>query len=403
MGRRTKPVKIKRYRKSFGGQAGRRQTAKRWTVFLVVLALVFVVGFFAARPLIDAASGLWYSLQNKGADTPASSQTDSQGTASSEPVSSVSEVSEPETSSQQEPSGQLPQDGVWRAVDFASVATPQAAAATAKQLKSEGVTHALITLKDTAGNIYYATAVPQAKERISATSLDAKAVAEAFLNEGIRPCAYLEAFRDAGAAYAMPEMAVSYLDQGMLWLDTSRELGGKPWLNPYNEDACRYVLALAEEVAGLGYPDIVMGSVQFPSGYSLNLCGYGEGASERTKPQVLKNMIARLDTLGEEKGVNLWFAVPGEAASGQRLDSYVENPVSFGAKNLLVTARFSYTEEGTLITDGLDAEALREAARLAKEAGTQLLSLRVQGAAVDDAAAQALYKAAQEAGFTGTF
>lgn len=401
MGRRTKPVKIKRYRKSFGGAAAKRQTAKRWTVFLIVLALVFVVGFFAARPIIDAASGFWYSLQNRGADGPDTPVSEDLSVPDSSEAA-VSEISQPPSSQEDIPVA-LPEEGTWRAVDFASVATPQAAAVTAQQLKSEGVTHVMITLKDAAGNLYYPTSVPQAKDRVSGTSLDARAVAQAFLAEGIRPCAYLEAFRDPGAAYAAPEMAVSYLNQGMLWLDTSRELGGKPWLNPYNEDACRYVLALAEETADLGYTDVVMGSVQFPSGYGLNYCGFGENAQQQTKPQVLKNIIGRLDALGEEKGVNIWIALPGEAASGQKLDSYVENPVSFGAKNLLITARFSYTDEGALVTDGLDAEALQTAAQLAKEAGTQRLALQVQGSAVDGEAAQALYKAAKEAGFTGKF
>lgn len=403
MNRKMKPVKIKRYRKSFSGKTAKMLTAKRWILFVVVLAVLFAIGFFVAKPVLDKGTSWWYSRKESAqiSSVPESqpSEPESQPTEPSE--SAVDSTSETE----QEPPAEeeLPQNGGWRMVDFAAVATPEAASATAKQLKSEGITHALIVLKDSDGNLYYQTNLPEAAPRVSSGKLDAAAVAQAFLAEGVRPCAYIEAFRDAGAAYDNNQWAVHYLDQEYLWLDSSRELGGKPWLNPYRDEAVDYVLHIAAEVADLGFTDVVVGSVQFPGGYSLELCGYGEGSDQRSKPQVLKNIVAQLDELGGEKGVTMWYAVPGIAASGYDLRSFGENPAGFGAKNMLLTVNYRMTEEAGFLNDAVTPEKAAEIGKMAQAAGTQQMVLCIRGAAVNQEAAQQLNEAAEAAGFIGKF
>jgi hypothetical protein len=130
---------------------------------------------------------------------------------------------------------------------------------------------------------------------------------------GLAPCARLTAFQDPLTPYAYREAAVYYEREGILWLDTSVELGGKPWFNPYSEQARGYVLALAQELAAAGMTDIVFAGVQFPSGYALEFCYYGENAAQLSRTDCLRECVALLQTAMEESLWDLGGAVKGYA------------------------------------------------------------------------------------------
>ena len=108
-------------------------------------------------------------------------------------------------------------------------------------------------------------------------------------------------FRSNIAPQIDRNMAVKYRDTDVLWLDNSAAQGGKAWLNPYSEEAKNYIIEIAVELIQMGFYQIILDSVQFPSGYSLELAGYGQNASiERV--DALKQFMREIESAVEMAG-----------------------------------------------------------------------------------------------------
>ena len=63
--KRNKPVKIKRYRRSFSGAGDRNNLLRRIAFWCAVLAVVFALGWLIAKPGLDRASSIWYGYKNR--------------------------------------------------------------------------------------------------------------------------------------------------------------------------------------------------------------------------------------------------------------------------------------------------------------------------------------------------
>ena len=153
--------------------------------------------------------------------------------------------------------------------------TPEKATALAAQLQAQGVSYVVLPLKDDRGYLYYTSALPLAQKSIAATTVDAAAIATAFRNAGVTPVAGLCAFKDSLVPFVDRTTAVKYNNQDITWLDTSKELGGKAWLNPNSPVAQQYITDLIGEVKGLGFDTVLLQNLQFPEGSGLNLASYG--------------------------------------------------------------------------------------------------------------------------------
>ena len=79
------------------------------------------------------------------------------------------------------------------------------------------------------------------------------------------PVAKLAAFRDPIAARTDRNMAIGYTGQAYLWLDNKASAGGSPWLNPYSDEAVRFIGDLIGEVQSMGFDHVLLENVQFPS------------------------------------------------------------------------------------------------------------------------------------------
>lgn len=60
-------------------------------------------------------------------------------------------------------------------------------------------------------------------------------------------------------------MAIGYTGQAYLWLDNKASAGGNPWLNPYSDEAVRFIGDLIGEVQSMGFDHVLLENVQFPS------------------------------------------------------------------------------------------------------------------------------------------
>ncbi len=397
-------MKIKRYH-SVGGTRKNPRVLRRVVVILLIAAAIFAVGWFGASHSIDRITDFWYthisvSRPEEDGSQPEDSSLPEDGTAD---APDDSETAEPEPT----PPAAAPltdENGVWGEVALSAMNSEETLRAALSALKQAGVDHAVVALKDERGYIYFDSAVEMAAEAVRA-QVDPALFVRLCGEYGLAPCARLEAFRDPLTPYAYREAAVHFQQEGVLWLDTSAELGGKPWFNPYSEQARGYILALAQELAAAGMTDIVFSGVQFPSGYSLEFCYYGENAAQLSRTDCLRECVAMLQTAMAEQEVNAWFEWPAAetlaALTAQESSLvYGDGPAALGAQRLLLAPQAVRNAEGLLILPEAEAAQLAQLAEAAAASGTQRLALDVCALAADPALCQRWETAAQAAGFT---
>ena len=388
--KRNKPVKIKRYRRSFSGSGDRNNLLRRILLWVLILAAIFGVGWLIAKPGLDLASSLWYSYKNRGESSSVSVPGDS---------SSVSQsTSEPTATPTPEATDNL--SGNWAQVSISSVDTAEKVTAFAEQLAQQGVRYAVLTLKDDRGYVYYNSQVSLASSAISSTVVDAASIAKAFQDAGVTPVAGICAFKDTLAPYADRSAAVKYGNQDITWLDSSAELGGKPWLNPNAASAQQYIADLIAEVRDLGFETVLIQNLQFPEGNGLDLAGYGEMTLSRQ--ELLAQLGRRYEAI---EGVEVWFEFPAAAISGQSVESYGASPASFGLQHVIVRMDSTSTtnEAGEAVTTApvTDAAALTALIDPLTSGGSSAVALRAFGLSSDQLTAAS--QTAQQAGFDGIF
>ena len=120
----------------------------------------------------------------------------------------------------------------------------------------------VIDIKDASGYISHRTEL-QAAQNVGATEeiriRDLPGVLEQLEAAGIYPIARIVVVKDPLLSSARPELAVQDTAGGV-WVDGK----GIVWLNPYNTEVWQYHVALAREVALLGFPEIQWDYVRFP-------------------------------------------------------------------------------------------------------------------------------------------
>ena len=120
----------------------------------------------------------------------------------------------------------------------------------------------VIDVKETAGNLYWATDLP------AATAIGAVMQAPLFqLDEvlpklkerGIYTIARLVVMKDNTLGSARPDLAVMNAASGEPW----RDYRGGIWLDPYNAGVAEYIAALAGDLAAKGFDEVQLDYVRF--------------------------------------------------------------------------------------------------------------------------------------------
>ena len=223
--------KVKRYHRSFYSPG---MWVKKAVGIIVLVAVVLVVGRLAAPHVLDRATYTWYTVVRNcdlsaSSETPASSAAaSSEATAEPAASSKVRADSEPEPAA---PAGVIIK-GTWGVLDTAAAKDEASPRAAARQLAQQGEAYAVVTLKDSAGNILYPYQVAAAAGSIEGASLEPALIHSVIKENGLVPLAKLAAFRDTIAARADRNMAIGYTGQAYLRLDNKASAGDNPWLNP---------------------------------------------------------------------------------------------------------------------------------------------------------------------------
>ena len=353
----AKYKKVKRYHRSFYSP---RDWVKKAIGIVVLVAVVLVVGWLAAPHVLDWATHTWYTVV-RNRDLSASSETAASSVAASSEV-----TEEPAASSevQAEPEPALPGnaivEGRWAVLDASAAQDEASLRAAAKQLTEQGAAYAVVTLKDSAGNILYPSQVAAAAGSVEGASLDPALIASVLKENGLVPVAKLAAFRDPNAARTARNMAIGYVGQEYLWLDNKASAGGNPWLNPYSAEAVQFIGDLIEELHGMGFDHVMLENVQFPSSRSSKQ-DYGTTNGLGRSAQLAAD-IAAWDARFEGS-VTLWY--------GYSLSQVRETATALGApaaelgiKNLVVEVPAKQTMSETArtsLTDNLTAAGVEHA------------------------------------------
>ena len=342
---KNKRQKVKHYHRSF---YSREMRVKRGIGIAVLVVAVLAAAWFAAPHVLDWATHTWYTVVK---------DRDSSAAASSAAASQAASELEPE---EEKPlDGKAITGGSWAELDVTTLTDEAAIRAAARQLKQQGADYALVTLKDAAGTVYYASGVAAAAQSITENPVDAANIAAILREEGIIPAAQLAAFTDPVSVYTDRSMGVHY-DGNSLWLDNvSAAKGGKAWMNPFAASAVQYVGDLIEEVQGMGYEQVVLTGVQFPNIITRKQdFGASGGKSREGRAAQLTADIAAWQTRFAGS-VTLWVSYP-DALCTAATDALGTTGTSLGMENLLVTS-----------STALDADSRAALEQAAADAGVK--------------------------------
>jgi len=183
-----------------------------------------------------------------------------------------------------------------------------------KNAKAGKMNTVLIEAKDANGIVHFDTEnnVALSAKAVADDAYSAAKVSQTIHDSNMLAAARIHAFRDPVASRSVKAMAVTYGNSETRWLDNSADLGGKSWLNPCSPKAQEYIISLAVELVDAGFDEIILDSVQFPSGVSLDKAGYGLNGSF-SRRGILKDFIAEITKAVESAGGKVAVCIPADS------------------------------------------------------------------------------------------
>ncbi len=149
----------------------------------------------------------------------------------------------------------------------------------------------VVDVKGDRGFLAYASQLPLAIELdvYASGMMDIQEFLAICRQRGIYTIARLVVFKDNPLAHGKPEWAVKQADD-TVWLDLEK-LG---WANPFREEVWNYNIGIAQEVAQLGFDEVQLDYLRFPSDGDLTQIVYEGEATPETKTTAIRTFIARM-------------------------------------------------------------------------------------------------------------
>ena len=156
-----------------------------------------------------------------------------------------------------------------------------------------------ITLKDSAGTVYYDFAA--AGHNPANVAEDTAVVLGEWLAAEMQTIARISCFRDSRAANADVEGLGLKNTGGYIFYDGSNN----QWLDPAKPMARQYLCEIAKETAELGFREILLTDVSYPTEGKVDKIAYGEGFRQEHLQGFLQEMRAALEPYGVRLSVEL--------------------------------------------------------------------------------------------------
>ncbi len=317
----SKQVKIKRYNRIYGTKKSARR--KRTSILLgIAVVLLLLVGWASYKPVKKFLSG------ERPVSEPVREESSKpvQSTVISQDESGVVTSEDPVLPDTSEDDGSV--NAVYLPAD--RMTDPSKLQAFISSVKDTGTDTVLIELKDSTGTVWFRSGNEKAAPAVSENAVDLVSLVKTLGQNGFQVWGRIHAFKDPLAARNLSDAAVKYMDSGINWLDNSAELGGKPWLNPYSDEACGYISDLAVEAVDAGVECIILDSVQFPDAAGSQYAAYGSAAENVSKADRLAAFISDTVTKVAKKGARISIAVSAEDAVRANFKKYGGSPLNIG-------------------------------------------------------------------------
>ena len=174
-----------------------------------------------------------------------------------------------------------------------------------------------VDIKDATGYVSHPSEVPLAGQ-IGATGEiripNLRLLLSRLEEAGVYPIARIVIVKDPLVAAARPDLAVQDTAGGP-WIDDK----GIVWLNPYNPEVWDYHVAIAREVAEMGFPEIQWDYVRFPDApASAMRRAYFPGGAGRPKAQAIRDFLAYSRQALADMDVRMTADVFGVTTSANR-------------------------------------------------------------------------------------
>ena len=313
--------KIKRYNRIYRRRSPWRDP-KLWIGIALLVGLAIFVGISMADPIRNFLAGDFVQKSSTSSGSSESSIAALPDVSGSENANSVgtSPVDSAHLIAVQASHEQLTLDNIEGLI---------------ADVKASGANAVVIEMKSSDGMLYFRsqTEIAKVADATSLSAIDVRTVTELLREEGIVPIALLQAFRDdmAHNHNQDTDMYVKYEpNPTMIWLDESKDNGGRPWLNPYNQQAQAYIIDLSKELLEMGFGHIMLESAQFPDVLGLEFAVF-ENPTGQTKQEALTSFIADLRGEIEPYGASVILSVSGRDALYGNDNAYGGSPFSLGA------------------------------------------------------------------------
>jgi hypothetical protein len=146
----------------------------------------------------------------------------------------------------------------------------------------------VIDMKNVKGDLSYKSRLRDAQKAGASKFATLKKIrnyVKSLKEKGIYLIARIAVFKDKRQARTFPRRAV-HTPGGRVWIDRHGEM----WVDPFDSEAREYTLAIAEEVAELGFDEINFDYIRFPARRGLRYDG----------PDRQRNRVAAIGTFLEE-------------------------------------------------------------------------------------------------------
>lgn len=155
----------------------------------------------------------------------------------------------------------------------------------------------VVTLKDSGGYVYYDTAMPQAAASIQRSADTAAALATLTADEDCYTVARISCLLDPRAARADVEGMGLKNTGGYIFYDGNN----LNWLDPSKTGTQEYLAGLVKECAAMGFDEILLTDVSFPTEGKLNKIAYPAAGMQESIRAFLQAMDAALASYPDVK------------------------------------------------------------------------------------------------------
>lgn len=156
-------------------------------------------------------------------------------------------------------------------------------------IKGTKINAVIIDIKDYSGYLSYDSNIPLVNElKLEQIKIkDLKGVIEKLHQNNLYVIARIAVFQDPALSSKRPSWAVQNKNTGQIWKDNK----GLSWLDPANPVVWKYHTEIAKEAISLGFDEINLDYVRFPSDGAISAMVFPNWKNNGTKAEVIKKFF----------------------------------------------------------------------------------------------------------------